>query len=288
MGGESLAINRLFENPIKNVLIVYREGSREAAQTAQRTEQWFKNHHISVDVRSQVDLNNPSVYEKKVDLTVVLGGDGTYLKAVQFISNHLVPFLGINMGSFGFLTVHRHEFMDRYLNSVLNGKMYVEERALIDILVLNQKHVRKYKALNDLVIERGALSHLIDISIAIENQDIYSVKADGLIVSSPTGSTAYNLAAGGPIVHPQVKSLAVTPICSHSLTSRPVVVPDSWEMSFQIKSEKAFLTIDGRNTAQISNEHKVVVKKSNKKHRTLREPHHNDFLLLKDKLKFSQ
>ena len=268
---------------------MYRDGSDDAVQAAQQVKQWFNNHHIRVDILSQLNLSQSSiVYDEKVDLVVVLGGDGTYLKAVQFVSDHQVPFLGINMGSFGFLTVHRYEFIDRYLDLTIDGQMELEERTLVGISLVKEKYIRKYRALNDLVIERGALSHLIDISIDIESQSIYSVKADGLIVSSPTGSTAYNLAAGGPILHPQVQSLVITPICSHSLTNRPVIVPDTCEISLRIKNQQGFLTVDGRNTAQISNEHQVIVRKSKKSHRTLRSSEHNDFLLLKDKLKFSQ
>ena len=139
-----------------------------------------------------------------------------------------------------------------------------------------------------MVMERGAFSHLIDISIAVQNEDIYSVKADGIIISSPTGSTAYNLAAGGPILHPQVNSFAITPICSHSLTNRPVIVPDGCEMRFKLNRQSAFLTIDGKKRAQISNTDTIKLKKSLIKHKTLRQVQHNDFLLLKDKLKFSQ
>jgi len=284
-----MAANLTFKNSVKNVLIVYREGSKDTLQTAQCVKQWFKKRHIFVDIRSQRALSQDSVvYDGKADLVIVLGGDGTYLRAVQFVSDPQVPFFGINMGSLGFLTVHRAELLEQYLSLMMEESMEVEERSLLEISIIKQKHIRKYRALNDLVVERGALSHLIGISIAIDNQDIYSVKADGLIVATPTGSTAYNLAAGGPILHPQVQSLVITSICSHSLTSRPVIVSDTCEVSVSIKNPTSFLTIDGRNVAQISNEHKVVVRKSKRKHRTLRHSQHNDFLLLKDKLKFSQ
>ena len=282
---------RFFKKQIKNTLVIYKNESPNIIQMATQAEKWFKKKQINTLIFPQSSLLNPPSLKNNIDLVLVLGGDGTYLQAVQHIPDHSVPFLGINMGSFGFLTVHRQESIIYCLESVLQGKMILEDRSLIDIAV-NQETNQKsqFLALNDMVIERGSFSHLINISIAIQNQNIYSIKADGVIVSSPTGSTAYNLAAGGPILHPQVNSFAITPICSHSLTNRPVIIPDTCEMSFRIKNinQSAFLTIDGRKMAQISNKNIVKMKKSLMKHKTLRQENHNDFLLLKDKLKFSQ
>ena len=282
---------RFFKKKVKNTLIVYRNNSPNIVQIVNQVEKWFETHQINTQTFPQSSLSEKNPVHFGIDLVLVLGGDGTYLKAVQCVSDHSIPFLGINMGSFGFLTVHRQELIIPCLQSILQGKMIIEERSLIEVSLykgVNQKS--EFLALNDMVIERGSFSHLINISIIIQNQNIYSITADGVIVSSPTGSTAYNLAAGGPILHPQVNSFAITPICSHSLTNRPVIVPDTYEMSFRINNEdqSAFLTIDGRKTAQISKKQSVKMKKSIMKHRTLRQANHNDFLLLKDKLKFSQ
>ena len=280
-----------FKTPVKNTLIVYRSDSPNIKQTLTQVENLFKKNNIKTQSFSQTSISKESFPPSNIDLVIVLGGDGTYLQAVQSMFNHTVPFLGINMGSFGFLTVHRQESVIHCLESVLNGEMIIEERALIDVRLNNGDHQEStFLALNDMVIERGSFSHLISISISIQNKNIYSIKADGIIISSPTGSTAYNLAAGGPILHPQVNSFAITPICSHSLTNRPVIVPDTCEMSFKInnQNQSAFLTIDGKKIVQISNKDQLTVQKSIKKHKTLREKNHNDFLLLKDKLKFSQ
>jgi len=292
----------IFKTPVKHVVVVYKDGSQDTLRQVRHVEDWFKKHHIKIHCLPQ--SNQRATKEKlsgaikeafadiqSVDLVIVLGGDGTYLYAVQHISNYAIPVLGINTGSLGFLTMHRQELIDHCLESVIHGKMVVEERTLIDIQIIEQDHcIGQYIALNDMVIERGSLSQLIGISVAIENQNIYFIKADGLIVSSPTGSTAYNLAAGGPILHPHVNAMSVTPICSHSLTNRPVIVPDSCKISFQInnKNQKAFLTIDGRQTADILKKHKIIVQKSHKVHKILRDKNYNYFLLLKDKFKFSQ
>lgn len=283
--------NRFFTKEVKNILIIYRDNSSDIIQVVTHAEKWLKRKQLNTQVFSQSSISKQAPIRFDVDLVLVLGGDGTYLKAVQCLPDHSVPFLGVNMGSFGFLTVHRQELIIHCLESTLKGKMALEERSLIDVsLQINKNQDNKFLALNDMVIERGAFSHLINISISIQDQNIYSLTADGVIISTPTGSTAYNLAAGGPILHPQVNSFAITPICSHSLTNRPVIFPDTYEMSFRINNENqsAYLTIDGRKMAQISKEQPVQVKKSTMKHRTLRQTEHNDFLLLKDKLKFSQ
>ena len=280
-----------FKIPVKNTLIIYRSDSPNIKQTLIQVEDCLKKNNIQTQSFSQTSVSKESFHHSNIDLVIVLGGDGTYLQAVQSMSNYTVPFLGINMGSFGFLTVHRQESVIHCLESVLKGEMIIEERTLIDVRLNNGEHQENiFLALNDMVIERGSFSHLISISISIQNKNIYSIKADGVIISSPTGSTAYNLAAGGPILHPQVNSFAITPICSHSLTNRPVIVPDTCEMSFKInnQNQSAFLTIDGKKIIQISNKDQLTVQKSIKKHKTLREKKHNDFLLLKDKLKFSQ
>ena len=282
--------NNFFKKNITNVLIVYRNNSPDIMSLVHKSEAWLKDRQKTTQSLSQSVLSNKKdPIPVDMDLILVLGGDGTYLQAVQSVTGHSVPFLGINMGSFGFLTVHKQESLIQRLNDVLEGKMVLEERALIDVSLHQEKKTEsRYPALNDIVIERGAFSHLIDISIGIQNKDIYSFKADGLIISSATGSTAYNLAAGGPILHPQVHCFAITPICSHSLTNRPVIVPDSFEMRFKINKQSAFLTIDGKKRAQISNKDSIKLRKSVMKHKTLREVQHNDFLLLKDKLKFSK
>ena len=140
-------------------------------------------------------------------------------------------------------------------------------------------------ALNDVVIERGEASQLIDLHVHLEDRLVYSLKADGLIISSATGSTAYNLAAGGPVLHPQVKSFVVTPICPHSLTHRPVLFPDDQKLTIRVQNS-ARLTVDGRKIKPLSQSSQVEIQKSDQVHLTLKDPHQCEFIYLKDKLKF--
>ena len=273
------------------VLIIYRDKSRSIALKVRQVEKWLQKQGVRFDSVAQSALSDKIFKRQKFNLLLILGGDGTYLHTVHCVKDHSIPFLGINMGSLGFLTAHREARIEHCLTDALQGKMHTEYRTLMDVTVIKPDNSRQqYIALNDVVMERGAFSHLINISVAIKNQNIYSLKADGLIVSSPTGSTAYNLAAGGPILHPDVEALVLTPICSHSLTHRPVALPDSYEMSFCIKGsmQNAFLTIDGKKVLSVSPQHKVRIRKSAMQHKTLRSRDYNYFLLLKDKFKFYQ
>lgn len=276
---------------IKNVLIVYRDKSQSTIRKVNQVKKCLQSHNIAFKPIAQSALNSRFFDKKLYHLLIILGGDGTYLHTVHCVQDHSIPFLGINIGSLGFLTVHREELIEHCLGAALNGTMCIEYRTLINVKVKKHRRtIKQYIALNDIVIERGAFSHLINVSVAIQNHNIYSIKADGLIVSSPTGSTAYNLASGGPILHPEVRSFVITPICSHSLTHRPVVVPDTCVMSFCMihKNQNAFLTIDGKRVLSMSDTYQIIISRSTVKHKTLRFKDYSYFLLLKDKLQFSK
>ena len=145
-------------------------------------------------------------------------------------------------------------------------------------------------ALNDVVVERGSRSHLIYVDVTCDNQPVKQLKADGLIISSPTGSTAYNLAAGGPICHPDVSAFVVTPVCPHSLTNRPLIFPDNRKLVIRLKqgTQRASLTVDGKTVAEIDDKMSVVIEKHKQGHFVLKKPSHNYFHLLNEKLNFSQ
>lgn len=173
----------------------------------------------------------------------------------------------------------------------LSGKLELKRRSMIRIQVRHGQKLREeFNALNDLVIERGPTSHLIHISITVDQLPITAVKADGLIVATPTGSTAYNLAAGGPILHPEVDALVVTPICPHSLTSRPFIFPDQRKIQFSILGQgtRAVLTADGIKKATVGPNDEVWVERDKCDHLFLRKVGHNYFSLLREKLKFGE
>ena len=272
-----------FKKKAKQVIIVFRDS--QIQPHSKEVAQWLKEKGIQTQVFSQSFLSN-KVLKKSADFILVLGGDGTYLSAVRWSHSMSIPILGVNMGSLGFLTVHLREKLYECLQQTLEGKMILDQRPLLDVRVGTQK--KRALALNDVVIERGVTSRLIDIAVYLNNRWMYSLKSDGLIVSSATGSTAYNLAAGGPILFPNVQAFVVTPICPHSLTHRPVLFPDDQILKVKIENaaEGALLTVDGRKQSKLSKSSSVIIKKSSKLHQSLRTSKENDFIFLKDKLKF--
>ena len=274
---------KYFKKKIKKVVVVFRD--QKLKPSCERLVQWLEEKDIQSLFFCQSDIYEKTLKEP-VDLLIVLGGDGTYLSAVRFVQKQNPPALGVNMGSLGFLTVHVKEKLFECLEMVFNGKMIEEQRCLLE--VCEEKQQISHLALNDVVIERGETSQLIDIAVYLEDRWVYSVKADGLIIASATGSTAYNLAAGGPILHSTVKAFVVTPICPHSLTHRPVLFPDNCVLKFQVKKpiQGIRLTIDGRKQALLSKSSCVVIQRSQQVHSTLREPQQCHFIYLKDKLKF--
>ena len=280
-------MSAFFRKKIRRVVIVFRDQSVEPY--AKESSRWLKKRGISSQSFCQSSLGKKTL-GKTADLILILGGDGTYLSAVRFARKKTIPMLGVNMGSLGFLTVHFKEKLYECLEQTLKGKMMIDERPLIQAHI-EQKGKRLNSpvlALNDVVIERGRISQLIDIHVFLKNKPIYSLKADGLILSTATGSTAYSLAAGGPILYPKVRAFVATPICPHSLTHRPVLFPDNMTLKFQIKNtvQKVLLTVDGREYGRLSHLSSVVIQKSARTHQALKDSRHSNFLFLKDKLNF--
>ena len=278
----------------KKVLIIYRKKTKAAQKLAVQVCKHLQNDaHKIYYLDGRPISKSCNIYRSgrsKIDLTIVLGGDGTYLEAVHTLKDQQVPIVGINLGSLGFLTHIRKEDMFEAIDEAIAGTMEKRPRALLDIELKSKgKKSKKFRALNDVVIERGSSSYLLTLAIECGKELVSDVKADGIIVSSPTGSTAYNLAAGGPILHPEIQAFVVTPICPHSLTNRPTLFPDNQTLKFRLKDcDKAQLTVDGQAVANISSQDKIIVKKAKTVHYILRDPKHSYFGLLREKLKFGQ
>ena len=278
----------------KNIAIIVRDNTPQALNEARKLSQWLSDQSFQVFCQPSVELCSKAlkINDKKdldpIDLVVVLGGDGTYLEAVGLLRGRKTPIVGINLGSLGFLTDNRIEELYDTLKATLSHEMESRPRSMLNLSINNGQ--KEFLALNDIVIERGDRTHLINISIHYDRQLVVKTKSDGVIVSSPTGSTAYNLAAGGPILHPEVRAIVVTPICPHSLTTRPIIFPDDREIQFQIlgKEETAKLTVDGKNSMEIHSSHKLIIKRHRQDHFIIRHPTHNFFNLLREKLKFGE
>ncbi len=227
----------------------------------------------------------------RVDLIAVLGGDGTLLSVARLIGSRNVPIFGINLGSLGFLTEVTLDELYPTLDRVISGKVDYDERLMLTSSVIRQgEEISSYSVLNDIVINKSALAKIIDLAAYIDGKHIANFKADGLIVSTPTGSTAYNLAAGGPIVQPGMHSIIITPICPHILTNRPVVVRDESEIEIVLKSEdtEVHLTLDGQVGFSLRGEDVIRIVKADHTIRLISVPGKNYFDVLRTKLKWTE
>ncbi|MBF0112095.1 MAG: NAD(+)/NADH kinase [Desulfamplus sp.] len=195
---------------------------------------------------------------------VVLGGDGTFLSAARLTGNRDIPLMGVKFGEVGFLAETLEGKLYQSLEALLDGKFYIEERMRLHVSVIrDDEKIAKATVLNDLVINRGALSRLAYCAVYLNGSYLTTFKADGLIVATPTGSTAYSLAAGGPVIHPAVHGIILTPICPFTLTNRPLIIPDDTEIEIQLKEDAndIFLTFDGQEGVAIGSNDRIVVTK---------------------------
>jgi len=239
---------------IRRVGIAVKEKSRETVHLADELSEWLKRKQIEVALdeaiiraRGLVDVH-PFLPGEPCDLVVVMGGDGTLLSVARSLPEE-TPILGVNMGTLGFLTeINRGELYPS-LVEVLAGRYQTERRSLLSCTLRRSNgSTMSYQVLNDAVITKSALARIINLTTFIDGQLIANYRSDGLIISTPTGSTAYNLSAGGPIVFPSLPVAVLTPICPHALTMRPLVVPDSSriEVTLNTPQEEVYLTLDGQ------------------------------------------
>ena len=227
----------------------------------------------------------------RCNLIIVLGGDGTLLAAARHARAFNVPILAVNLGSLGFLTAVTTGEMYATLEQILNGQHQIDCRKILQIQVLRAGgESLTYHALNDAVLNKGAISRILDFETYVDDRFLNLFKADGLIVSTPTGSTAYCLAAGGPIVYPDVEAFVITPICSHTLTNRPLVVSDRSKIEVVLKTEaeSVFLTVDGQVGLALHSEDRIVCTLSPSRINLVRPPHKDFYEVLRSKLKWGE
>ena len=230
---------------------------------------------------------------RECDLVVVLGGDGTLIGMGARIAETgaNVPIVGVNFGSLGFLTEITLPEMYEALESVLDGTARIDERMMLrSQTIRGGKLFANQLALNDIVITKGALSRIIDLAVTIGDQPMMRVRADGLIIASPTGSTAYNLSAGGPVVYPSMNALVITPICPFTLSDRPIVVPDDCliELRLRTPDEEVVLTLDGQFGLPITTEDRILIRKSLTTFKIVQPMNRNYFEVLREKLRWGK
>jgi NAD+ kinase len=225
-----------------------------------------------------------------VELIVVLGGDGTLLSMARAVGDLDVPILGVNVGGLGFLTATTLDEMFPAVESALAGRMTVDERMLLRARpIRNGQALGDYVALNDVVITKSAMSRIISLAVSVESQHATSYRADGLIISTPTGSTAYCLSAGGPIVFPSADAIVLTPIASHTLTNRPIVLPGAHRIEVTLKTDQdVMLTVDGQIGVNLNEHDTVQVEQAASRIRLVRFPRTDFFSVLRTKLKWGE
>lgn len=222
---------------------------------------------------------------QQVDLLITLGGDGTLLSVARHAAPD-VPIIGVNMGTLGFLTEIRAEEFEEVLERTLAGDYVVERRSTFRVSVLSGGEERRFRVLNDAVMNKSALARIVELSVHVDDQFVSTFRADGLIISTPTGSTAYNLSAGGPIVHPAMEAVVITPICPHMLTNRPIILPDESEITIGVinADSEVFLTLDGQEGLPLMTTDTVAIRRSGQSIALVRNPARSYFDVLRGKL----
>ena len=234
----------------------------------------------------------PGKLAANVDLVLVLGGDGTMIATSRMVADTEVPVLGINFGGLGYLAEFRIEELYTALESILSGNYRLDRRVMLSVELPGdtQGGLAVHRVLNDVVINKSALARIIEIEAYLNDQFVNSFRADGLIVSTPTGSTAYNLSAGGPVIFPSMNAIVITPICPFTLSNRPIVVPDDATIELRLKTDKedVSLTLDGQVGFPLRVDDRVVIRKSKTTFNLVQPANRNYFDVLRDKLRWGR
>ncbi|MCD6187042.1 MAG: NAD(+)/NADH kinase [Desulfuromusa sp.] len=283
---------------MKKVGIYAKTNHPDAEQIAVDICNRFKSEQIEVlledSLAEQIGQVNGYAGEEipgQVDLIIVLGGDGTLISVARLIGDRNVPIVGVNLGRLGFLTEVTRDELPEMLERLISGNYQVSDRMMLDATIhRNDRVVGKFTVLNDIVINKGALARIIDMETSVDGRHLTSYKADGLIVSTPTGSTGYNLAAGGPIIYPDINSLLITPICPHMLTNRPIMV---WsrsviEIKVNFEDDVVFFTGDGQVGRKLLPGDRVEVRRSEQRTHLVSSPSKDYFEILRTKLNWGQ
>ncbi len=281
------------EEPVKTVGIVAKP-RLEAVERAVELRAWLRSRGRTVylDDTTSRDVDGrpgagPDVL-RACDLLVVIGGDGTMIHAAHLLDGASVPVFGIHAGYLGFLTdTATGEPIHALLDAALEGRAPVEERLLFDVSLLRDGQTRlSGRVVNDAVVSKAALARIADIGCWIDGREVAEYRADGLIVATPTGSTAYSLSAGGPILYPTLDAMILAPICPHTLSQRPLVLPATGEVRLRLLSDNGemFLTLDGQMGEALAAGDEVLVRPSTRRLKLVRNPRADFFGVLRSKL----
>jgi NAD+ kinase len=283
---------------IRNVGIVSKPRREEIAEVIPPLVTWlharglevFLDEETAAKCTASAHALSRGALARCAELVIVLGGDGTILATARALENREIPILPVNLGGLGFLTSVTLNEMYPLLEAVLAGKYQISERMMLEAEVMRDGHaVEKQQALNDAVVTQVALSRMMDFTVTVDANAVGNYRADGLILATPTGSTAYSLAAGGPIVQPDLDAFVITPICPHMLTNRPLVVPGSAAIEIGFPEETALhLTLDGQVGFDLRCADRVVIRKSPNRVKLVRPPGKSYYDVLRSKLRWAE
>lgn len=278
--------------------IIAKNNIEEPFEITKKLSNWLKERGVEVYVEKELGkkIRHPNSIDrtdipKLVDVILVFGGDGTFLGVAREACKYGTPILGINLGGLGFLTEVTVEELYPMMERIIDGDYEVEDRQmLITSIRRGKKNIGTYEVLNDVVINKGALARIIDLAIYIEDSHVTTYKADGIILATPTGSTAYSLSAGGPIVHPGIPVTIITPICPHTLTNRPLVVSSKMKVEIKVTTQEpdTYLTLDGQIGVRLKTGDLIEVKRTDTSVKLIKSPFRDFFSILKTKLMWGE
>lgn len=283
---------------MRHIAIIYKRMRPEAAELAHELEHWFEERGVEVFCRENIASTggqhcgqDQMRIPDTVEAVIVLGGDGTLLSVARHLAERTTPVVGVNLGGLGFLTEIARESYIPELDSILTGNYEIRERMRLHVqLYRGEKVVLEYTVLNDAVINKAAIARIIDLKATINGRYLTNYRADGLIVATPTGSTAYNLSAGGPIVYPTAKVMILTPICSFALTNRPIILPSDATIEVELGefTQNVTLTCDGQVGCELLSKDRIVISAAARPLRLIRTPSISYLNILRTKLKWGQ
>jgi NAD+ kinase len=284
---------------MKRASIVSKQGKPDLARVAGQVSAWLRDHGYAVTADAAASdfcgtselVERDALVEANPDFVVVLGGDGTLLSTARCVAHAGIPILGVNLGSLGFLTEVKQDEIEHALTEVDAGRAELSQRPMLHCQVQRAgKCVATFDALNEVVLNQSAVARITDFEVRVDGIFVAIYKADGVIISTPTGSTAYSLAAGGPILSPDVPGFVITPVASHALTNRPLVVRDTSVIDARIlvTREQAFLTVDGQHGTPLAESDVVRCRKSDYQVKLFKLAGRSFFDVLRMKLKWGE
>ena len=283
---------------LDSVGLIVNYKKEKTRETACRIIDWLNSKKLRVYIEGnkgkeigREELNCPTEkFLKNVDLIISLGGDGTLLRAARLVAAEDIPVFGVNLGGLGFLTQIGIDDLEKSLEKLYRERYFLDERMMLNCTVKRrEEEIKKFTALNDVVIGKGAFARIISLATYVNNDYVITYSADGLVVSTSTGSTAYSLSAGGPIVNPNINSIILTPICPHTLSARPLIVGENDQVKIKLESseEKVMVTIDGQEGFVLKSKDEVIIKKSDHKAQLITFKEKSFYAILREKLRWS-